>query len=87
MKRTNIYLDEREIAALRTVSRRTGRPVATLVRQAVDAWLDARGARVVAEDEWTRRFSELLGRRGRLTPPRAGARSRLRRTFPARSPR
>jgi hypothetical protein len=66
MERTNIYLDEREVAALRMLSRRTGRPVAALVREAVDAWLDARGVRVVAEDEWTRRFAELLGRRGRL---------------------
>ena len=66
MERTNIYLDEREIAALRMLSRRTGRPVAALVREAVDAWLVAQGVRVVPEDEWSRRFAELLGRRGRL---------------------
>jgi hypothetical protein len=66
MERTNIYLDEQEVAALRMLSRRTGRPVAALVREAVDAWLDARGVRVISEDEWTRRFAELLGRRGRL---------------------
>jgi len=66
MERTNIYLDEREVAALRTLSRRTGRPVASLVREAVDAWLETQGVRVVPEDEWSRRFAELLGRRGRL---------------------
>jgi len=66
MERTNIYLAEHEVAALRLISRRTGRPVAALVREAVDAWLDAQGVRVVGEDEWNRRFGELLGRRGRL---------------------
>jgi len=66
MERTNIYLDEREVAALRMLSRRTGRPVAALVREAVDAWPDGQGVRVVPEDEWSRRFAELLGRRGRL---------------------
>ena len=66
MERTNIYLDEREVAALRMLSRRTGRPVAALVREAVDSWLDGQGVHVVAEDEWSRRFGELLGRRGRL---------------------
>ncbi len=66
MERTNIYLDEREITALRMLSRRTGRPLAALVREALDAWLDAQGVRVVTEDEWSRRFAELLGRRGRL---------------------
>lgn len=66
MERTNIYLDEREVVALRTLSRQTGRPVAALVREAVDAWLEGQGVRVVPEDEWARRFAELLGRRSRL---------------------
>jgi hypothetical protein len=66
MERTNIYLDEREIAALRMLSRRTGRPVAGMVREAVDAWLEQQGIRVVPEDEWATRFANLLGRRGRL---------------------
>lgn len=66
MERTNIYLDDRELAALRMLSRQTGRPVAALVREAVDAWLDARGVTVIPEDEWARRFAQLLGRRGRL---------------------
>jgi hypothetical protein len=66
MERTNIYLDDREIVALRLLSRRTGRPVAVLVREAVDAWLDSQGVAVIEPDDWSRRFDELLGRRGRL---------------------
>ena len=63
MERTNIYLSDRELAGLRLVSGRTGKPVAALVREAVDAWLDANGVREVPPDEWQRRFSELLARR------------------------
>ena len=66
MERTNIYLDERELSGLRAVSRSTGRPVAALVREAVDAWLEAHGVTEIPEDEWSRRFGELLDRRGRL---------------------
>jgi hypothetical protein len=66
MERTNIYLDDRELAALRSLSRQTGRPVAALVREAVDQWLEAHGVEVIAEDEWSRRFAALLDRRGRL---------------------
>jgi predicted DNA-binding protein len=66
MERTNIYLDERELASLRAVSRSTGRPVAALVREAVDTWLDQHGVVEIAEDEWSRRFKALLDRRGRL---------------------
>lgn len=66
MERTNIYLDERELAALRALSRSTGRPVAALVREAVDAWLEQHGVATVPEDEWSRRFGALLGRRERL---------------------
>lgn len=63
MQRTNIYLDERQLAGLRGVAQRRGRPVAELVRDAVDAWLEAQGVAVVPEDEWQRRFDELLTRR------------------------
>jgi hypothetical protein len=66
MERTNIYLGERELASLRAVSRSTGRPVAALVREAVDAWLEQHGVREIPEDEWGRRFGDLLARRGRL---------------------
>ncbi len=63
MERTNIYLDERELAGLRAVSRSTGRPVAVLVREAVDAWLEQHGVVEIAQDEWSRRFAALLDRR------------------------
>ena len=66
MERTNIYLDDRELAALRALSRQTGRPVAALVREAVDAWLEQHGVREISDDEWSLRFGELLARRGRL---------------------
>jgi hypothetical protein len=66
MERTNIYLGELELARLRAVSRSTGRPVAALVREAVDAWLEQHVVREIPEDEWSRRFAELLARRGRL---------------------
>ncbi len=66
MERTNIYLDARELTALRALSRSSGRPVAALVREAVDAWLDAHGVSDVPADEWSRRFDALLARRGRL---------------------
>lgn len=71
MQRTNIYLDQREVTALRAPSRQTGRPVAVLVREAVDAWLDAHGIKVVPEDEWQQRFASLLGRRGQLAAAEA----------------
>ena len=48
MERTNIYLDDRELAGLRAVSRNTGRPVAALVREAVDAWLEQNGVTEIA---------------------------------------
>jgi hypothetical protein len=66
MERTNIYLDDRELAGLRALSRSTGRPVAALVREAVDAWLTQQGVVEIPENEWSRRFGELLGRRTRL---------------------
>jgi hypothetical protein len=63
MRRTNIYLDERQVEALRRLGERRGVPVAALVREAVDAWLDGQGVRVVGEDEWQRRFDALLRHR------------------------
>ena len=65
MKRTNIYLDDGQTAALRMLGQRQGRPVAQLVREAVDAWLVGQGVRHVDEREWSRRFEQLLGRRRR----------------------
>jgi Ribbon-helix-helix protein, copG family len=65
MQRTNIYLDERQVAALRSVSERRGESVAALVRSAVDAWLEKNGVREIPSDEWQQRFDALLDRRGR----------------------
>jgi hypothetical protein len=63
MQRTNIYLSDEQLAALRAVASERDVPVAVLVRQAVDAWLESEGVRVLREDEWQRRFDALLRRR------------------------
>jgi len=65
MKRTNIYLDEEHLRALRAVAEQRDQPVAALIREAIDAWLQELGVRVIDEDEWRRRFSRLLQRRRR----------------------
>jgi len=66
MKRTNIYLDDEQLELLRGLGKSRGEPVAELVRQAVESWLTAQGARRVPRDEWERRFDELLRRRERI---------------------
>jgi hypothetical protein len=66
MKRTNIYLAQRQADLLRRVGESQGRPVAELVREAVDAWLTASGVKEVTADEWQRRFDALLGRRRQI---------------------
>ena len=66
MIRTNIYLDEEQLGALRAVSESRSEPVAALVRQAVDDWLDENGVRQIPADEWERRFDALLNRRTRV---------------------
>jgi predicted DNA-binding protein len=66
MRRTNIYLDDEQLAALRGLSERRGQPVASLVREAIDGWLSAQGVERIPEDEWQRRFSALLERRARI---------------------
>ena len=63
MKRTNIYLADEELAALRMLGKRQERPVAELVREAVDEWLVKHGVSLIDEDEWSRRFDRLLDRR------------------------
>lgn len=65
MRRTNIYLADEELSALRLIGRRQGRPVAVLVREAVDTWLMAQGVQPIDEDAWARRFDLLLDRRRR----------------------
>ena len=66
MRRTNIYLTDDELTALQLVGKRQGKAVAELVREAVDAWLEARGVRHVEPDEWADRFGQLLDRRRRV---------------------
>jgi hypothetical protein len=66
MQRTNIYLSEEQLEALRRVAERRGEPVAQLVREAVDAWLGSQKVRPIPEEEWRRRFGELLERRTKL---------------------
>ena len=63
MQRTNIYLDDQQISALRQLADQRQQPVALLVRQAINAWLHAQGVQVMTEDEWQRRFAGLLGHR------------------------
>ncbi len=41
--RTQIQLEERQILRLRALSAQEGRSIADLIREAVDAWLGARG--------------------------------------------
>jgi hypothetical protein len=66
MQRTNVYLDDRQLGLLRALSSMRGEPVAALVREAIDAWLEAQGARKVPDDEWRRRLGELLARREKI---------------------
>lgn len=66
MQRTNVYLDDTQLGLLRALSTMRGEPVAALVREAIDAWLEAQGARQISDDEWGRRFDELLKRRRRI---------------------
>jgi hypothetical protein len=70
MKRTNIYLDDEQLELLRGLSGQRGRPVAELVREAVDAWLASQGARRLSPDEWEERFDALLARRRQIAEQR-----------------
>jgi hypothetical protein len=63
MQRTNIYMSDVQLDTLRRIADQRGVPVAELVRQAVDAWLEEQGVRVIDEDEWSKRFESLLTRR------------------------
>jgi hypothetical protein len=65
MKRTNVYLSEDQLDALRRVGAARGAAVAELVREAIDDWLQANGVRRVSPSDWQRRFDDLLARRSR----------------------
>jgi hypothetical protein len=78
MKRTNIYLEDRQLDLLGRVAEAEDSTVAALVRMAVDDWLVRRRVRAVPEDAWARRLRALLERRkarGAAAPdaPSAGA--------------
>ena len=66
MQRTNIYLSEEQLDALRRLAEHRGEPVAQLVREALDEWLASQNVRPIREDEWSRRFGDLLARRREL---------------------
>ncbi len=68
--RTNIYLDDEQLRTLQLLGRQRGVPVAALVREAVDSWLERQGSQRLDEDEWTRRFDALLSRRDRVARER-----------------
>lgn len=63
MRRTNIYMDERQLEILRRLGDQRSVAVSELVREAVDSWLSAQGVHVIEEGEWERRFANLLDRR------------------------
>lgn len=63
MQRTNVYLDDAQLELLRLIGERRGEPVAVLVREAIDTWLDAQGVRRIGPDEWERRLDALMDRR------------------------
>jgi hypothetical protein len=73
MKRTNIYLEERQLGALRAAGEARGESVAAVIRRAVDEWLEANGVRAIPADEWQARFESLLERRARVAGRRKPA--------------
>lgn len=66
MRRTNIYVTERQATLLRKIGESRGKPVAELVREAVDGWLKAQGVREIPPDEWKQRFDALLEERRKV---------------------
>ncbi len=63
MQRTNVYLEDRQLIALKAVAESRGESVAALIRGALDKWLADQGVEVLDKDEWGRRFNSLLSRR------------------------
>lgn len=59
MRRTNIYLDEDQLRALRRRAADEGKSVATVVRQAVDQYL---GELRETDEAWRRSFAQLTER-------------------------
>ena len=71
MRRTNIYLADAQLDALRRLARQRGTSVAALVRDVLGRWLEEQGVRPIDADEWERRFDDLLTRRTRVAATRA----------------
>lgn len=59
MQRTNIYLDDEQLLALKHLAAAEGKSVALLVRQAVDRLL---AERLPVDGTWTKRFDRLIER-------------------------
>jgi hypothetical protein len=70
MRRTNIYLSEEQLRALKALGDSRGEPVSGLVREALDEYLRAQGVQVLDADEWQKRFDTLLERRDRIAKKR-----------------
>jgi hypothetical protein len=70
MKRTSLYLEDEQLELLRALGRSRGKPVAALIRAAIDSWLAAQAARPASSGEWKRRFDELMRRRDRVAKER-----------------
>ena len=66
VRRTNIYLEERQLDLLSQLARQRDGSVAELVREAIDVWLHDQGIAPISESEWERRFHRLLERRNQL---------------------
>jgi predicted transcriptional regulator len=59
MQRTNIYLDDDQLRALKHLAAEDGQSVAVLVRQAIDVYL---AWRLTDDAAWNERMSQLLDR-------------------------
>ena len=59
MQRTNIYLSEDQLIALKHVAAADRQSMANIVRQAVDEYL---AKRLLDDAEWQRRFDQLVER-------------------------
>lgn len=66
MRRTNIYLDDEQLRALKHLAAEEQASVADLVRKAIDGYL---ASRFSSADDWGRRFDDLVERVQRRVPP------------------
>lgn len=66
MQRTNVYLDEDQLHALKHLAAAQNRSVAAVVRQAVNVYL---AEQFVEDAEWLERFDSLVERIQSRIPP------------------